>query len=96
MPFRTLVPSYTTHMRVKERLSLSRTPDLTVNTLGRNIHHAFLDRGADREMTRILSIYPPSKIPLVNYFDGQGTHGCGLAVGSGESEMGLEERLEIR
>ncbi|KAJ3525402.1 hypothetical protein NM208_g11655 [Fusarium decemcellulare] len=48
-----------------------------------NIHHAFRDAGPGLRTTRVRSIYPMSKIPLVNDFDGHGTHVCGLAVGRG-------------
>ena len=40
----------------------------------KNIHHEFLDQQADLIESRILSIYPLSNIPLVNDFDGHGTH----------------------
>jgi hypothetical protein len=58
----------------------------------RNIHHAFLDRIANRVTTRVLSIYPLSKIPLVNDFDGHGTHVCALAIGSGTTTEGRRIR----
>lgn len=59
-----------------------------------NIHHAFLDRDTDR--TRVLSIYPLSNIPLVNDFDGHGTHVCGLAIGSGHAEIEGNSVIEIK
>ncbi|OAL33202.1 hypothetical protein AYO20_07519 [Fonsecaea nubica] len=50
-----------------------------------NHHRAFWHQ--DGQGSRVLSIYPLSNIPLVNDFDGHGTHVCGLAVGSGHAAI---------
>ena len=46
-----------------------------------NTHQAFEGR--------VLTIYPMSKIPLVNDFNGHGTHVCGLVLGDGVTTQNI-------